>query len=81
MDDQRVDRKGAVLKWLNRVRIAAAVFLGIVCMLSIAFWVRGYYRYQAVFLKAARLGVPRVYTAATCVFPFDRQEAMTPCGR
>src|SRR5260370_21326255 len=51
MDDQRTNREGGGIKWLRRVRIAFAIFFGIICVLSVVFWARSYYRYQAVFVK------------------------------
>ena len=51
MDDQRTDREGGGGTWLRRVRIAFAIYFGITSVLSVVFWVRSYYWYQAVFVR------------------------------
>lgn len=51
MDDQRTGRNGGHIRWLNRLRIASAVVCSSIFVLSVAFWIRSYYRYQAVFIK------------------------------
>jgi hypothetical protein len=50
MDDQRTSR-AIGLKWPRRIRIAFAILFGIICVLSVVFWVRSYYWYQAVFVR------------------------------
>ena len=51
MDEQRTNRTSGGRAWLRRVRIAFAIFFGISCALSVVFWVRSYYWYQAVFVR------------------------------
>src|SRR5215212_4129154 len=51
MDEQSASGAGTGITWLRRVRIAFAILFGIICLLSVVFWIRSYYRYQALFVK------------------------------
>ena len=48
---QSADRAVGRIRWLRQVRIAFAILFGIICVLSVVFWIRSYYRYQALFVK------------------------------